>query len=70
MQNATVELSLIRIPEVEKRTGLSRASIYRLARVGEFPKSIKIGLRASAWIESEVDAWVHARIAEARRAAA
>ena len=70
MQTATVEFRLIKIPEVEQRTGLSRASIYRLAREGKFPSPFKIGIRASAFDAAAVDEWIHARIAEARRDAA
>lgn len=72
MQNATVDvaLELRKLPDVCRQTGLSAATVYRLARASEFPKPIKIGARASAWIGEEIDAWIHARIAEARRAAA
>jgi len=54
--------SLIRLPEVEKRTGLRRAHLYQLARKGAFPRPIKIGARASAWKASAVSAWIAARI--------
>ena len=29
-----------------------------------FPRPTKLGPRAVAWVESEVDAWIDARIAE------
>lgn len=58
--------SLIRLPEVQRRTGYSKAWIYRLLKDGKFPASIKIGSRAIAFIESEVDEWVAQRIAESR----
>ena len=61
--------SLIRLPEVEKRTGLKRAHLYQLARKGQFPKPLKIGARASAWRASQVNEWVAARIAQADAAA-
>lgn len=35
-----------RIPEVERRTGLSRATVYRMAGAGEFPKPIRLSVRA------------------------
>ena len=54
---------LIRLPEVEHLTGLSRASIYRQAKAGTFPTSRKIGERAAAWSLGEVEAWVAARLA-------
>lgn len=58
--------SLLRLPEVQRRTGYSKAWIYRLLKDGKFPASIKIGSRAIAFIESEVDEWVAQRIAESR----
>ncbi|CAH3255666.1 hypothetical protein AI2602V1_1045 [Citrobacter freundii] len=58
--------SLIRLPEVQRRTGYSKAWIYRLISQKRFPSSIKIGSRAIAFIESEIDEWVNQRIAESR----
>ncbi len=54
----------LRLPEVESKTGLKRDSIYRGSREGWFPKPIKISERASGWLESEVDKFIGARIAE------
>lgn len=58
--------TLIRFPEVQRRTGYSKAWIYRLISQKRFPSSIKIGSRAIAFIESEIDEWVNQRIAESR----
>ena len=52
---------LLRRPDVLGLTGLSHASIYRDPT---FPRPVKLGERASAWIEAEVRAWIEARIAE------
>ena len=57
---------LLRMPEVQRRVPLSRSHIYSLAAQGRFPKPIKLGIRASAWLESEVDARVAQRIRESR----
>jgi prophage regulatory protein len=54
--------SFLRLPEVERRTGLRRAHLYKLARAGRFPRPLKIGARASAWRASQVEAWIAARI--------
>lgn len=54
---------LIQRPEVERRTGLARTTIYDLIRAGRFPRPTKVG-RASLWVESEVEAWVLDRVAE------
>ena len=62
--------SLIRLSEVQRRTGYSKAWIYRLLKEVRFPASIKIGSRAIAFIESEIDEWINQRIAESRGEAA
>lgn len=59
--------SLIRFSEVQRRTGYSKAWIYRLMSHGKFPKSVKIGTRAIAFVESEIDQWINERIAESRK---
>ena len=56
--------SLIRLAEVQKRTGYSKAWIYRLLKDNRFPKSVKIGSRSIAFVESEVDDWISQRIEE------
>ena len=58
MESNELKQSLIRLPEVIKRTSLSRSTIYAYVKKGEFPKPIKIGLRAVAWPENAIDDWV------------
>lgn len=55
---------VLRLREVETRTGLRRATLYRRAKEGTFPKPIRLGGNSSGWIESEVDAWLNERITE------
>ncbi len=62
--------TLIRLPEVQRRTGYSKAWVYRLMSQGKFPTSVKIGTRSIAFIESEVNEWINQRIAESRGEAA
>ena len=64
-RNTTVPGSarLLRRPEVQSRAGLSRSEIYRRVAAGTFPRPVKLGERASAWVESEIDAWAAAHIA-------
>lgn len=57
---------LLRLPEVRKRVGLSRAAIYSLAAQGKFPKPVKLGPRTSAWVSAEVTEWIESRIAASR----
>lgn len=49
---------LIRMNEVLKRTGFCRAWMYRLIKQKRFPEPIKVGERAIAFIESEIDIWI------------
>lgn len=56
---------LIREPIVLERIGLSSTSRWRLERAGKFPRGIKISPGARAWLESDVDAWIAARVADA-----
>jgi prophage regulatory protein len=57
---------LLRLPDVMRQTGLRRAAIYARIREGVFPPPVKIGKRAVAWPESEVQAWIAERVADAR----
>jgi len=54
---------LLRLPQVQARTALSRSEIYRRIAAGTFPAPVKLGERASAWPEHEIAAWCAARIA-------
>nr|ART37181.1 D478 [uncultured bacterium] len=36
---------------------------------GQFPRRVKIGVRAVGWLESEVTAWLESRVAASRTAA-
>lgn len=58
--------SLIRLSEVQRRTGYCKAWIYRLMSQKRFPSAVKIGTRSIAFIESEIDEWIDQRIAESR----
>jgi prophage regulatory protein len=53
--------AMLKLPTVIERTGLSRASIYRLMRVGLFPQKYPIALRAVAWKRSEIENWINTR---------
>lgn len=48
---------MLKIGEVIEQTSLSRRSIYRLMRAGQFPKSRKLSPQRVAWSEGEVEAW-------------
>ena len=58
--------TILRIPQVRERTGLGNSQLYKLISDDKFPRQIKLGLRASGWIETEVDEWIEKKIAESR----
>lgn len=60
---------LLRLHSVCERVGFKRSHIYALVKARLFPEPIHLG-RSVAWISEEVDAWVHARIEQSRKAAA
>lgn len=55
---------LERLPAVLARTGLSRATIYRLIAAGTFVQPVRLTGRNIAFVAAEVDAWIAARAAE------
>lgn len=59
--------SLIRLPEVQRRTGYGKAWLYKLIAQERFPKPVKIGSRAIAFVESEIDDWINQRIESSRK---
>jgi prophage regulatory protein len=58
-------IRFLRFPAVLARTGLSRSTIWRLERRGEFPRHRRISRNAVAWIEAEVADWMQSRAASA-----
>ncbi len=55
-------MRFLRLAEVKNRVGYGRASIYRLIAAGQFPRPYSLGARAVAWLESDVVAWIEARV--------
>lgn len=53
-----------RIDAVQSRYGISRSTIYEEMAAGRFPKPVKIGPRAVAWVDAELEDWAAKRIAE------
>ena len=58
---------LIRLSEVMNNTGFGKAWIYRLISQNRFPQPVKIGIRAIAFIESEIDEWIQLTIENSRK---
>lgn len=58
---------LLTVREVAERTRLSRATIYKMVRAGEFPQQVQIGANKVAWLRSEIEGWIQSS-ADARAA--
>lgn len=58
---------VLRLPDVKRRTGLSRSSLYLRIAEGSFPRPIPLGERAVGWLADEVEKWVSSRVAERDR---
>jgi prophage regulatory protein len=43
--------SILRLPAVKTRTGLSRSTIYLRVSQGTFPRPVSLGGRAVGWVE-------------------
>jgi|TARA_B110000858_G_scaffold12504_1_gene12742 prophage regulatory protein len=52
---------VIKISEVKQLTTLSNASIYRLIKLGEFPKQLKLAERSSGWLLEEINNWLESK---------
>ena len=59
---AGAPVKLLRFPVVRERTGLSRSTIWRLERRGEFPKHHRIAPNIVAWSEPEISRWIEERL--------
>ena len=60
--------TIIRLPQVKQRTGLSRSTIYALIKDGKFKTPISLGARAVGWLDSDVDEFIAARVKASRTA--
>jgi len=60
--------TILRLPTVIARTGLSRSTIYLRVSEGSFPAPVSLGDRAVGWIEAEIQDWLEKRIEASRKA--
>ncbi|WP_136417739.1 AlpA family transcriptional regulator [Herbaspirillum sp. ST 5-3] len=70
LQFPTTSCTVLRLPRVKDRTGLSRSGIYDGVKKGTFPAPIKLGERAVGWLSIDIDRWLEDRVVASRREAA
>lgn len=64
------EPAILRRPQVQERTGLSRSTLYQYIKDGGFPKPVQLGLRAVGWLESDISDWIAMRVKDSRSGSA
>ena len=52
---------ILRTADVIRRTGLSRTTLWRLERQGDFPARVSLGVNSVGWKEEEVARWIDTR---------
>ena len=52
---------IVRLPMVMRMTGLGRSTIYRMIAKQQFPGPVRLGDRAVAWRQDELDSWISSR---------
>lgn len=54
---------ILRMRQVEAKTGNCGTHIRRMEKAGHFPIRVKISERAFGYIEEEIDRWIEERMA-------
>jgi len=55
---------ILKIQDVVHKCNLSKATIYKKAKEGTFPKQIKLSERSSGWLESEINDWIASKVSD------
>jgi predicted DNA-binding transcriptional regulator AlpA len=50
--------SLLRVPHITDRMGISRSGWWKGVKDGKFPQGIKLSPRVTVWKSSEIDALI------------
>ena len=53
---------ILRLDEVEAKSGFKRAHIYNLMKKRQFPQALRLGVRAVGWDSIEIDQWIDERV--------
>jgi prophage regulatory protein len=68
-EHIRIPLTILRLKQVQARTGLSRSTIYLRISERTFPQQISLGARAVGWIEQSITDWIEQQIAASRKVA-
>lgn len=56
--NIQTAMMILRRPQVEAATGLSRSTIYARLRAKTFPPAVRLGPRSVGWRAGDIDAFL------------
>ena len=54
-------MKILNPSEVVEKTGLSRVTLWRLEKSGQFPKRVNLTEARVGWEEDEIDEWIESR---------
>ena len=54
-------MKILRIQDVINVTGLSRTTVWRLERRGDFPRRLILGQNSCGWVAQEIQDWIASR---------
>lgn len=57
-QNTRILPIVVRMPDVQVMTGMSRATVYRMMKDETFPSQIQLSPRAVGWLRTEIEQWI------------
>jgi prophage regulatory protein len=61
MNDSPNDLTILRLPAVKRKTGLSSSTIYAYMGAGTFPPNIRLTARCVGWFERDVNSWLLTR---------
>jgi prophage regulatory protein len=57
-QTELMQTKMLAVTDIRRIYGIPRPTIYLWVKQGRFPKQYKLGPRKSAWLASDVEAWL------------
>ena len=60
-QSNDTQERILRAHEVQKIVGISRSTIWRMERKGQFPARLPLGTGSVGWLKIDIESWVNSR---------
>ena len=57
-----MDVKFFRLPEVVELTGLRPSTVYKLIRLKQFPRGIKLSQRSTGWDSRAVNQWIDSKL--------